>query len=92
MYRPPDSRIEFNDRFEGFMDNVFKDDKETILMGDFNKNLLTSNVDRDWLIFTLTLGLTQLFSNPTRITNSTSTFIDHIYTIMEDNISKVYVF
>ena len=42
--------------------NVFKDDKETILMGDFNKNLLPSNVDREWLNFTLTLGLTQLVS------------------------------
>ena len=67
MYRPPDSRIEFNDRFEGFMDNVFKDDKETIL--------LTSYIDREWLNVTLTLGLTQLFSNPTRVTYSTSTLI-----------------
>ena len=68
VYRQPDSKIEFNDRFEGFMDNVFKDDKETILMGDFNKNLLLSHVDREWLNFTLTLGLTQLVSNHTRVT------------------------
>ena len=52
-------------------------------MKDFNKNLLTGNVDREWLIFTLTLGLIQLASNPTWVTNSTSTLIDHIYTNMD---------
>ena len=30
MYRPPDSRIEFNDRLEAFIDNIFKESKETI--------------------------------------------------------------
>ena len=90
MYRPPDSRIEFNGRFQGFMDNVFKD-METILMGVFNKNLLISNLDREWLNFTLTLGLTQLVSHSTRVTNSTSTLIDHVYTSMEDNINTVNV-
>ena len=34
-------------------------------MKDFNKNVLTGNVDREWLNFTLTLGLIQLVSNPT---------------------------
>ena len=68
--------------------DVFKNDKEIILMGDFNKN----NVDREWLNFTLTLGLTQLVSNHTRVTNSASTLIDHMYTNTEDNINKVNVF
>lgn len=34
MYRPPDSRIEFNDRFESFMDIVSMEGKEIILLGD----------------------------------------------------------
>ena len=37
LYRPPDSRIEYNDRFEDFMDKVSNEGKEIILMGDFNK-------------------------------------------------------
>ena len=37
LYRPPDSRIEYNDRFEDFMDKVSNVGKEIILMGDFNK-------------------------------------------------------
>ena len=43
IYRPPDSKVEFNDRFEEFIDKVIGENKEYILMGDFNKNLL--NVD-----------------------------------------------
>lgn len=92
IYRPPDSRIEFNDRFEDFIDNVFKENKEIILIGDFNKNLMADNVDREWLNFTLTLGLTQFVSNPTRVTPNTSTLIDHIYSNIEGNITKVNVF
>ena len=37
LYRPPDSRTEYNDRFEDFMDKVSNEGKEIILMGDLNK-------------------------------------------------------
>ena len=37
MYRPPDSKIEYNDRFEDFIDIVLNEEKEFILLGDFNK-------------------------------------------------------
>ena len=40
MYRPPDSKIEYNDRFEDFIDIVLNEEKEFILLGDFNKNML----------------------------------------------------
>ena len=50
MYRPPDSRIEFSDRFESFIDYVFRDDKEVILLGDLNKNLL-NETDSEWANF-----------------------------------------
>ena len=36
MYRPPDSRTEYNDRFEDIIDNVSKEGKELILLGDIN--------------------------------------------------------
>ena len=38
MDRPPNSKVEFVDRFESFIDNVSSEGKEIILMGDFNKN------------------------------------------------------
>ena len=62
MYRPPDSKTEYDDRFEDFID-ASKEGKEIVLLGDINKNLLSDNSDREWLNLTLTLGLTQLISN-----------------------------
>ena len=55
MYRPPDSKVEYNDRFEEFIDNVLKEEKEFILSGDFNKNLLNEDTNRDWGNFTTSL-------------------------------------
>ena len=47
MYRPLDSKIEFYDRFEKFIDFVSNENKEFILLGDFNRNLLNHETDRD---------------------------------------------
>ena len=80
MYRSPDLRIEYSDRFEEFIENASEEGKEIILLGDFNKNLLEDNLDREWQNLTLPLGLTQLISQPTRVTSSSKTLIDHIYT------------
>ena len=91
MYRPPDSKIEYNDRFEEFIDTVMNDEKEFILLGDINKNLLNNDTEREWGNFITSLGLTQLISEPTRVTNDSSTLIDHIYTNNEDNIRNVNV-
>ena len=91
MYRPPDSKVEFNDRFEGFIDNVSKEGKEMILLGDFNKNLLNEHKDLEWENFITSLGFSQLVCDPTRVTDTTSTLIDHIYTNLDENISRVHV-
>ena len=40
MYRPPDSKVEFLDRFESVVDNASSEGKEIVLLGDFNKNLI----------------------------------------------------
>ena len=37
------------------------------------------------------LGFTQLIHEPTRVTNATSTLIDHIHTSNEENISEAHV-
>ena len=36
MNRPPNSKVEFSDRFENFIDGVLREEKEVILMGDLN--------------------------------------------------------
>ena len=53
MYRPPNSKVEFVDRFETFIDNVSRERKEIILLGDFNKNLLNKRKDKEWDILRL---------------------------------------
>ena len=91
MYRPPDSRIGFNDRFEDFIDIIISEDKEFILLWDFNKNSLNKETERDWGNFTTSLGLMQLVSEPTRVTKESKTLIDHIYTNNAENIQWVPV-
>ena len=90
MYRPPDSRVEFNDRFEEFIDSLLNEDKEFILLGDFNKDLLNVDTEREWGNFTTSLGFTQLVNEPTRVTNTSQTLIDHIYTNTEENVQCVH--
>lgn len=91
LYRPPDSRVEYNDRFEGLIENASQEGKEIILLGDFNKNLLADKMDMDWQNLTLSLGLSQMVSEPTRVTPDSQTLIDHIYTSSEETISSVKV-
>ena len=60
-------------------------------MGDFNKNLLNDHKDAEWENFTTSLGFSQLVCDPTRVTETSSTLIDHIYTNLDENISRVHV-
>ena len=91
MYRPPNSKVEFNDKFENFIDYVMREEKEIISMGDFNKDLFNEEIGTEWINFTTSLGLGQLISIPTRVTETSSTLIDHIYTNCEENILRVHV-
>lgn len=91
LYRNPSERVEWVERFEKFLDIVLHDNKEIILLGDFNKDLLNSNMHREWLILTESLGLSQLITEPTRVTNSSSTLIDHVYSTQEENLAQVHV-
>ena len=84
--RPPNSKLEFSDRFETFIDGVLRETKEVILMGYFNKNLLNEETDTEWSNFTTSLGPSQLVNSPTRITETLRTLIDHLYTNLEENI------
>ena len=48
MYRPPDSKVEYNDRLEDLIENASKEGKEIILLRDFNKNSFEDNLDTEW--------------------------------------------
>ena len=60
-------------------------------MGDLNIDLLNCS-NRKWLNLTQLFELKQLnISDPTRITNKTSTLIDHLYCSNPENISDCFV-
>lgn len=86
LYRPPNSLAYWNTQFERNIENAQLEDKEIILLGDFNKDLMTERSTRDWLNFTLSLGLTQLIESPTRVCTTSKTLIDHIYSDNPQNI------
>lgn len=54
---------------------------EVVVIGDFNVDLLSNNVQsRNLATFAVSSGVSQLIECPTRITGTSSTLIDHLYT------------
>ena len=77
------------EKFSSMMDAASLDASEIILLGDFNIDLLKPQTS--WLDITSSYNLVQLVNSPTRITASSKTIIDHIYTTHEQNIRELCV-
>ena len=92
IYRNPKSDSNWYNDFVTMMDSVenVEHGKDIILLGDFNVNMLKNN--SSWDSTTSLFNLHQVIQSPTRVTNSTRTLIDHIYTNNPDRIlhSKVH--
>lgn len=86
LYRPPDTKISWKNDFEINTEKVQLEDKEIIILGDFNRDLKNQGISQEWLGFISSIGLTQLIENPTRESNNAKTLIDHIYTDHPQNI------
>lgn len=83
MYRPPTADLNyFLDNLENTVATCLSITDNIYLLGDTNVDLLKydSPMAATFNNFMDILGLTQLVSAPTRITQSTSTLIDHIVT------------
>ena len=83
IYRPPSTSItEFNEEFSVFVKNIPKNELSYIV-GDFNINMLDSNPSNAIITFS-ELMQTEFFfpliNVPTRVTDTSSTSIDLIYT------------
>ena len=92
IYRNPKSASNWYDDFATMMDAIenVEHGKDMILLGDFNVNVLKDNSFWDSTISLFNLH--QMIKEPTRITRSTRSLIDHIYTNNPDRIvhSNVY--
>ena len=91
LYRNPSASYEWFDNFVQMIDHIHtvKHHSDILVLGDFNIDLLKPHSSWDSII-TL-LGLTQLVKSPTRITQTSATLIDHIYTNNPDVITRVSV-
>ena len=91
IYRHPSCRVEWKDNFEELVDKMYSEDKEIIIMGDINRDLMNMSINKDWSEFISSIGLEQLVNQPTRITKNSKTLIDHVYSSMPETIVRVSV-
>ena len=92
VYRPPSAPAEFFDHFETLNKVIDNEDKEMYILKDLNCDTLKTDTDSNTPTKRIrslyeVYQLSQLIDEPTRITMSTSSLIDHIVTKTPEKIS-----
>ena len=90
VYRPPSSNSEWIDQFEEELSIVQATGLKVILMGDFNIDITVHSNQKCQHLVDL-FDLSQMIREQTRVTETTSTIIDHVYTSHPDNIIESFV-
>ena len=87
IYRPntePHADMDiFSSNIEDIMDTIQHEHKQCMIMGDFNVDLLkfeTHAKTSEYLESIFSHGFLPVISKPTRVTTSSATLIDHMYT------------
>ena len=92
VYRPPSASSDWTDHVEQSLEKGNTENKEMLLLGDFNFNMLNKTGPvKAWLQKTDNLNMSQLICSPTRVTDSSETIIDHVYSNFPDNITSISV-
>ena len=63
------------------MYKIYSENKPTILMGDINIDIISDKKDKlqeSWISITTNIQLNQIIKEPTRVTNTSETLIDHM--------------
>ena len=83
FYRHPNSSLDiFLDKFYKIIDNISKQNKLCIIMGDFNINLLncdSHSLTQDYINTLNSYSFQPTIIKPTRITHHSATLIDNIF-------------
>ncbi len=90
-YRPPNTEIELFDHVESTLGKVEFEDKNILLMGDVNCDLLAENphcYTKKMKEVSENFHLKQIITEATRVTENSKSLLDHIYTSCPSNISK----
>ena len=84
FYRHPCEKVDYMESFIENLDRLFNGKNNVIILGDFNLNLMSSDKSKLNIIETMCnlYGLKQYIQEYTRVTDSSSTLIDHIYSNM----------
>ena len=85
--RPPNVLNEWIDLFEEELFIAQTSGLELILMGDFNIDLKSPGNNK-WTNLINLFDFKQMVTEPTRITQTTATLIDHVYTTHPENIGQ----
>ena len=84
LYRPPNTDIQFfTDVLKDICEKIRYENKPCFLMGDYNINLLNVESHSPTAEFNDTMfsyGFIPLITRPTRVTQSSATLIDNIFT------------
>ena len=84
IYRPPNTPVSWTQKFDTLISNAKQTTDEIIILGDFNLDLNQQN--KRWSNTCQQLGLKLLIDKPTRVQQSSSSLIDHVYTSRPHNI------
>ena len=88
VHRNPASSQEWSDEFINMMDKVTENNEIILLLGEFNINLFKQ--PSAWNN-TTSFGLDQLVEEATRVTKSSATLNDHIYTNSRSRVTDVRI-
>ena len=91
IYRPPNCHADWVTKFETMLLHAETEEKEMLILGDFNFDILSNKVPSKWVYLKNIFNLSQVVSTATRVTRSSSTLIDHVYTNEPENINFVNV-
>ena len=84
LYRPPDTNIDaFNEYLKSILRKANNEKKLLYLLGDYNINLLNAdkhNATHDFTELMYSFSLLPNITKPTRVTKSSATLIDNIFT------------
>ena len=83
VYRPFGDKDMFINKITTHVEGILEREKDTdiVMVGDINIDLLSDSSNREKLLdATIQLGLLQQVTLPTRVTETTESLIDHVYT------------
>ena len=90
VYRPPDARAVWMEDFAVMMEKAALEKMDRFVLGDFNCNMLRHDSGALRLEgVALEYGLEQVISCPTRVTETSESMIDLLFTSTPDSIRKV---